>query len=121
MTRSHFLLLCIWLLIPLVLMTPGTGYADDIPMVGLDSNGKQLFVDVSQDVYEKSLANAVQSVEQSVLSTLNQHAQAKPWVLQSITVGISASVEFGNELILKVSAVPRFRLVFSNSKEPVTP
>jgi hypothetical protein len=105
----------------LFIFASASAAAADIPMIGFDSNGNANEFEIPQETYEKNLALAVQSVRQSTLSALNAQRQTQTWLLQSVTVGISADIEVGNELIFKVTAVPRFRLVFSNSKEPLTP
>ena len=96
-------------------------WAGDIPMVGLDRDGSPVELFVKKEAYKKQLTQAVGGVQTSALPVLDKHEKGGAWKLRTIVIGIGLSIEVGIGPILKLSASPRFRAVFSNSNDPVVP
>lgn len=92
-----------------------------IAIVGLDSKGKPMdfFVDPKQ--YSDKLGELLSSVSDSTMPVLQDLPESKKWGLRTVLVGLGLNMEAGIEPILKVSASPKLKVVFSNSKKPSIP
>lgn len=94
---------------------------EGIHMMGLSNTGEPIDVVVSNDVYKENLKKAIAAVEMSSLPTLQKKSEsAKGWMLRTAVVGIGVNLEVGIAEI-KFGVLPRFRIGFSNAKEPSVP
>jgi len=95
--------------------------AENILMVGLDNNGQEVAVEVPEKKYKENLKKAIVGVEMSALPTLQKKSEkSKGWMLRTAVLGLGVNMEVGlGEL--KFGILPRFRVGFSNAKEPSVP
>ena len=95
--------------------------AAEIPMLGFDNHGAPVEVLVPETEYRKNLKQAVLAMETSTLPVLQKKARSAPgWMLRSAVVGLGVNTELGLGEV-KFSILPRFRIGFSNAKEPSMP
>jgi hypothetical protein len=97
------------------------GFAADIPLVGLSADGVPVEVLVPRATYQKNLKTAVVAIQTTALPVLQKRSgKASGWMLRSAVFGLGVSPEVGiGEL--KFGFLPRFRVGFSNAKEPSIP
>jgi len=95
--------------------------AGNILMVGVDDNGKSVEVEVPEEKYKENLKKAIVGVQMSALPTLQKKSEtSKGWMLRTAVLGIGVNLEVGlGEL--KFGILPRFRVGFSNAKDPSVP
>ena len=107
----------------LISVSLAAGEVDDIPLVGLDKDGKTIETSIAPVEYVSRLSTATESVLSSTVEALGKSASAaaKPWKVRTIVVGVGAELEVGVGPILKLKAVPRFRVAFSDSDDPALP
>lgn len=101
-----------------------SGYAADqaIPVVGLREDGAPVESIISESAYTEKLKTALTGVEKSTLQALSkQQDKGKPWLLRSVVVGVGVNAEVMLGPLVKFGVLPRFRLGFSNAKEPSIP
>jgi hypothetical protein len=90
-----------------------------IPVLG---QGQVSYVPASG--YQQSLKTAFSTIQDSLLPVLEAHSaavQPSPWEVQTIGVGLGATMQAGLGPIWNVSAAPRVRLVFTRGLNPVYP
>lgn len=92
----------------------------DVPLVGLDEQGNSVSISMPAEKYGKNLSTAIASVHESVIPALAGRSERGGLALRTVAVGAGVSAEVGIGP-LKVGAFPRFRLMFTNSKDPATP
>ncbi|MBI3556952.1 MAG: hypothetical protein HY074_11870 [Deltaproteobacteria bacterium] len=110
-----------WLLILIGAAAPFAGCnSDGIPLIGLDDDKNPVEVLVSKADYAKRMGTAVTAVQDSALPALNRRALGGDWLLRTLVVGIGVNAEIGIGPY-KASALPKFRVVFSNSTDPTLP
>jgi len=96
--------------------------AEDIPMVGIAEDGSPIEVLVPVSSYQQKLTQAVVSVQQSTLPVLEQKTQSSMgWMLRTAVVGLGVKLEVGLGPLVKFGILPRFRLAFTNNREPSVP
>lgn len=102
-------------------MMAGFAEAANIPLVGLDKDGAPIEVVVPKEKYTVNLRKAVFAVETTALPVLQKKQEKKSsWMLRSAVFGLGVNPEVGiGEL--KFGFLPRFRIGFSNAKEPSMP
>ena len=91
-----------------------------IPVIGMDKNGNPGQVWIGGEDYTSRLGAVLTSVNDSVLPVVNAQSASKSWMLRTVTVGVGVTTEVGIGP-WKVGAVPRARLIFSNSSDPTLP
>lgn len=95
--------------------------AADIPMVGLNDEGARVEVLVPSGKYRNNLKKAIVSVESTTLPILQKKSQGvKGWMIRTVVVGLGVATELGLGEV-KFGILPRFRVGFSNCKEPSVP
>ncbi len=95
--------------------------AGSILMVGLDKEGKEMIMDVPVKNYKDNLKKAIAGVQISTLPVLQRKSESlKGWMLRSVVVGLGVNLEVGIGEA-KLGVLPRFRVGFSNAKEPSVP
>ena len=96
-------------------------FASDILMVGLNNKGEEVVVKVQEKKYQENLRKALMGVELSALPTLQKKSESsKGWMWRSAVLGIGVNMEVGLGEA-KFGILPRFRVGFSNAKEPSIP
>jgi hypothetical protein len=95
--------------------------ANNIPMIGIDKDGTQIEVLVPKAKYQENLKKAVFAVQTTALPILQKKSEkSSGWMLRSAVFGLGVNPEVGiGEL--KFGFLPRFRIGFSNAKEPSVP
>ena len=94
----------------------------EIPMVGQADDGSTIEVAIPESEYSERLKGAISGVEKSTLVALSRKSEeSKPWMLRSVVVGLGLNMEVKLGPLIKFGALPRFRLGFSNAKEPSIP
>lgn len=97
------------------------GLAGNILMVGLNDKGESVEVEVQEKKYQENLKKAIIGVELSALPTLYKKSESsKGWILRSAVLGLAVNMEVGLGEA-KFGILPRFRVGFSNAKEPSMP
>ncbi len=104
------------------MLLPALCGAADLPLVGIDANGKEVERLVSRESYVKRLKTLIASVEQTAFPVLGR---IKPmdgsWKLQTFSLGIAMNLTVGIGPILSVGLSPSFTFIFSNNTEPQIP
>lgn len=96
-------------------------FANNIPMVGLDKDGAPVETLVPATKYRQNLKTAIVGLQTSTLPVLQKKSQkGSGWMLRSAVVGLGVNMELGLGEI-KFGILPRFRVGFSNAKEPSMP
>jgi len=100
---------------------------DQIPVIGTDANGNPAQVEVPGPVYSSRLNTVLTSIQDSVIPVLNERdaaaserTTAQPWLLRTMAFGVGVNAEIGVGPIT-IGALPRTRLVFTNSTDPSLP
>lgn len=93
----------------------------EIPILGLDDAGNPVEVKLTAQEYAERLQASMLTVQDSTAAALASRAPTPGWMLRTAIVGVGVGVEVGVGPIWKIKAIPRFRLAFSNSKDPVLP
>lgn len=95
--------------------------AGNILLVGLNNKGEAVEMEVQEKKYQENLRKAIVGVELSALPTLQKKSESsKGWMLRSAVLGIGVNLEIGLGEA-KFGVLPRFRMGFSNAKEPSMP
>lgn len=104
-----------------VVLVSAKGYSADILMVGLSKEGAPVEVLVPESKYKDNLKRAIVEVHNSTLPVLEKKADfTKGWMLRTVVVGVGVNMEIGIGEA-KFGILPRFRVGFSNAKEPSVP
>lgn len=104
-----------------VLFMSGNSYSSDILMLGIDKDGSPVEVMISEEKYKDNLKLGIASVIKSGLPVLEKKVESgKGWMLRSAVIGLGVNLEVGFGK-LKYGFLPRFRVGFSNAKEPSIP
>lgn len=98
-----------------------TSFAKGIPLIGLNRDGKQVSVSVSQSDFEKQMKEIATSVHESAMPALLQHSRGHYWMLRTLVIGVGLQLDAGLGPILSITTKPRFRLVYTNSSAPFFP
>lgn len=102
--------------------THATADEAGIPMLGQTADGKVIETSVPEGIYTDRLKTAISNVEISTLRALKQRKEdAKPFMLRSVVVGLGVNMELKVGPVIRFGALPRFRVGFSNAKEPSIP
>jgi hypothetical protein len=102
-----------------LLLSACAAYAAEIPIVGLDDEGNEVTYLQSEDAYVARMRAAATAVGESIVPSLE--SLPARWMLRTTVVGIGVGVQVGVGPVIQLKATPRFRLVYSNSKDPVIP
>lgn len=101
--------------------TPLAVASDTVPVITTDKNGKPAVVEVSTKEYSSRYRSTVSTMNDSLMAALDVSANKnQQWHLRTITVGLGINMEFGMGPF-KVAAVPKSRLIFTNSTTPSIP
>lgn len=93
-----------------------------IPMVGAKEDGSPIEIVVPTKIYSERVQTALTEVETSTLTALSKTTQSsQSWRLRSVVVGLGLNMEIKLGPIIKFGALPRFRVGFSNAKDPSFP
>ncbi len=92
-----------------------------VTLLGLDEKGSPVSQIVNKKEFSQRLTVITDAVNESALTAMSRQAAQATWDLRTFTVGIGASLEVGLGPIIKVKGTPRFRLVYSNLEDPITP
>lgn len=106
----------------LIFTAPSFGdHPATIPVVSEDGEGKSLAEEISSEEYSDELKAMVSTVNDSMTEALVTQDTIASWKLTTVMVGVGISAEVGIGPIVRVRAVPRFRLAFSKNDDPVLP
>jgi hypothetical protein len=99
---------------------------ESITLIGQDENGEAIEIPMAKGEYMKRLRTVSASVVDSAIPALAQAssavaAKAPKWMLRTFVVGVGVGLEAGLGPIIKIKAVPRFKLVFADSVDPILP
>jgi hypothetical protein len=89
-------------------------------VIGLDADNVPTQVHIPDEEVAQRLEAAVNIMQDSTLPALEGRRARPGWMLRSVIVGLSTNVEIGVGPV-RVGAVPRARLIFTNSIEPFMP
>jgi hypothetical protein len=104
----------------------GRGVENAIPVIGVDENGNPTEVMIGEADYSERLEQLMSSYIDSTLPVLNRSVASpkepspSDWMIRTVTLGVGINAEIGVGSA-KVGAFPRFRLIFTNSKDPTVP
>jgi hypothetical protein len=99
-----------------------SAYSNDVPVIGIDEQGKVVEEFVPEVLFKEKLSTAVQSVQDSTAKAIKKQIQVPGrWMLRSIVVGLGVNMEIKAGPIIKLGALPRFRVAFTNAVEPSVP
>ena len=107
---------------------PARAQADTLPIISIDADQKEKVTMVSTEDYTKSLGSLVRTMNDTTISTLQNHEQSATrsgprivWMLRDVTVGLGTTLTVGISHIWSISFAPRVRFAFSNSTHPKIP
>jgi hypothetical protein len=90
-------------------------------MIGIDPSGKSTEAIITEDEYSQRLESVMSTYIDSALPVLNRwDASSSGWMVRTFVIGVGINAEAGVGSV-KVGAFPRFRLAFTNSKDPTLP
>ena len=97
-------------------------YLDGIPVIGIDAQGNPAQVFVPKGEYPKRLHAAISHIQESAVPVLGQSngSSCSGWMLRVISFGVAVGVTVGIGPY-QVGAMPKFRMMFTNSMEPLLP
>jgi hypothetical protein len=110
-----------WIGVGLGIALANAAYAADIPLVGLDDDGRPIEVKIKGKDYTEQMEAVMATVSDSVLPALASRGAARAWALKTVVVGIGVGFEVGLGPIIKLKATPRFRLAFAKDVDVVLP
>jgi hypothetical protein len=92
-----------------------------IPVVGINEKGEQETIEITQEEYKQKAGAAALTVYDSIMPVLKQE-EPKPskWGMRVVGVGLGVTAEFGIGPV-KVGAIPKLRLIFTNHTNPPLP
>jgi hypothetical protein len=94
---------------------------DVVPVTGTNANGETIVVEVPQKEYSERLRATTSTVNDSFVEAIDMTSKsATQWHLRTIGVGLGVNMEFGIGN-MKIGALPRVRLLFTNSTNPPLP
>jgi hypothetical protein len=109
---------CLLILISLM----STTAMAEMTMLGVAEDGSEIETTIPESRYKEQLKKALHSVQDSTLAVLQRNSVKAPsWLLRTVVVGLGLKMEFGVGPIVQVGVLPRFRLAFTNNKEPSVP
>ncbi|HUP58318.1 MAG TPA: hypothetical protein VM598_12750 [Bdellovibrionota bacterium] len=94
---------------------------DTFALVGADEEGKAVEVRLDPREYAERLLAAMTLIQDSALQAVAARASDPRWSLKTVVVGVSVGAEISAGPILKLKAVPGFKLVFSYDQDPALP
>jgi hypothetical protein len=95
--------------------------SETVPVVGTNPNGQAVVVEVPKQEYSQRLTAATSTVNDSMIDAIDlTSSKSTQWHLRTIAVGLGVNMEFGIG-IFKIGALPRVRLLFTNSTKPPLP
>lgn len=95
----------------------GCNQLEGIPVIGFDSNNNPAQVWVPEKEYSNRVSSAADSLQESALPVLAKRSADSPWGLRTVVVGLGVNTQIGIGPF-QIGALPRFRVVFSNSTDP---
>ena len=100
-------------------------FAEDITVLGLDTQGHSVAQVISGEEYQTRLQGTLQGVNDSVMPILRNSKSLSShhgrWWLRTIAVGTGLAAQVGPAPLFSATARGRFRLVYSNSINPIFP
>ncbi len=98
-----------------------TSFAAGLPVVTLDESGIPVESSVSHEEYASAFQTTLGAVHDSVMKALSRQHSSSKWRLSTVVVGVGVGASVGLGSVINLKAAPRFRVAFSNSKDPVLP
>ena len=98
----------------LLLTFAGCNYYEQVPVIGVDEKGNPTQVFIPKKEYSKRVTLATSSIEESIIPVLMKRDSNPPLQLRTISMGVGVNTEIGIGPF-RIGALPRFRLIFSNS------
>jgi hypothetical protein len=99
-----------------------SAFAQDIPVVGVDDQGQVIESYVPEVLFKERLTTAIQSVQDSTAKAIKKQIHTPThWMLRTVVVGLGINMEIKAGPIIKLGALPRFRVAFTNAVEPSVP
>lgn len=93
----------------------------DIPVIGLNENGKEEVVRVPASKYAKAVAGMIEATREEALPVLDRMQDGRKWKLETVTLGIGLDVKLGLSPVFELGITPRFRAHISKNPSPVIP
>lgn len=95
-----------------------------VPMIGLDEEGQATHVLINESDYSSTMTSTMKTFYDSTMSALKEGVkpplETNDWALRTVVVGVGINMEIGVGPA-KVGIVPKFRMQFTNSSEPILP
>jgi len=117
-------------LLPLARHSQEATSDDSIAIIGLDQEGQAVTKWVPKKIWNDHLLGSLNAVQDSLrpsLLRLDENAYIKnnesfkAWELRTIAIGVGLNAQFGLGPLFSVTLSPKFKLIFSNSRNPVYP
>ena len=86
----------------------------EIPMVGLDKDGKQIETMVRREKFEESLTLGLNDLQDSAVPALDNAPNGKEWFLREVRLGLGVQGSIGLGDYFKLGGNIGFRLCFAN-------
>lgn len=97
-------------------------FAQEVPVIGVDEEGKVIENFVPEMMFKERLTSAIQAVQDSTAKAIKkQNLIPSKWMLRTIVVGLGVNMEIKAGPIIRLGALPRFRVAFTNAVEPSVP
>lgn len=115
-------------LLSLSLLTQAGAWAEGVPVIGADRDGKQQVVTVSEENYVNSLKQVLTRAHESSLATLQAANSSElpatkksKWMLRELGVGIGIEIEIGLGRLVSLAVSDDVYLIFSNTSSYIEP
>ena len=107
--------------VALFLLLGTSAMAAEIPVVGMNENGKEVVIHVSRSKFAEGVAQMIESTQEDALPALSAAKTGKKWMLRTLALGIGLDIKLGFTPVFELGIAPRFRAILSNSTNAVIP
>jgi hypothetical protein len=90
------------------------GCQGEIPLVGLDANGKQIETMAKRADFENYLTTGLNDLQESIIPSLDQAPSGRDWFLREVRVGLGVQGSVGLGEFFKLGGNVGFRLFFAD-------
>jgi len=91
-----------------------SGCNGQIPIVGLDADGKAIETMVKQDDFEEFLVSSLNDLQESTIPTLDNAPTGRQWFMRNFQLGLAVEGSVGVGDYYRLGGYAGFRMNFTN-------